>query len=111
MAALFWAIVQPWWSFPFDALQATAELPRSGATAPVWALALFTVVLGSIAPFTLSLTALQWLPATTVGILATFEPVAATVIAWAWLGESLQLVQLLGAVIVVVGIVLADTAR
>lgn len=110
-ASLLWAVVQPWWSFPFDALEATATLPRSGATAPVWALALFTIVLGSIAPFVLSLTALQWLPATTVGILATFEPIAATVVAWAWLGESLLLVQVVGAAIVVAGIVLAETAR
>ena len=110
-ASVLWAIVQPWWSFPFDALSATAELPRSGLAAPVWALALFTIVLGTIAPFVLSLSALQLLPATTVGILATFEPVAATVIAWAWLGESLLLVQVVGGLIVIVGIVLAETAR
>jgi drug/metabolite transporter (DMT)-like permease len=110
-ASLLWAVVQPWWSFPFDALSATAELPRSGVVAPVWALALFTIVLGSIAPFVLSLSALQLIPATTVGILATFEPVAAAVIAWAWLGESLLLVQVVGGLIVVGGIVLAETAR
>jgi drug/metabolite transporter (DMT)-like permease len=110
-ASLLWAIVQPWWSFPFDALVSTATLPRSGVEAPVWTLALFTIALGSIAPFALSLTALQWLPATTVGILATFEPVAATVVAWAWLGESLLLVQVVGAAIVVAGIVVAETAR
>jgi drug/metabolite transporter (DMT)-like permease len=77
----------------------------------VGGLALFTIVLGSIAPFVLSLSALQLLPATTVGILATFEPVAATVIAWAWLGESLLLVQVVGGLIVIGGIVLAETAR
>lgn len=110
-ASALWAIVQPWWSFPFDALSVTAELPRSGLETPVWALALFTIVLGSIAPFVLSLSALQLLPATTVGILATFEPVAATVIAWAWLGESLLLVQVVGGLIVIGGIVLAETAR
>lgn len=111
-AAVFWAVVQPWWSFPFDALRVHTELP--GATlgsAPVWALALYTIVLGTIAPFALSIGALRMLPATTVGILATFEPVAAAVVAWAWLGESLLPVQVAGGVVVVAGIVLAETAR
>lgn len=111
-ASLFWAVVQPWWSFPFDALGVSAELPGEAlGAAPVWTLALFTVVLGTIAPFLLSIGALRHLPATTVGILATFEPVAAGVVAWAWLGESLLAVQVAGALIVVAGIVLAETSR
>lgn len=111
-ASLFWAVLQPWWSFPFDALATTAELPGGlGLELPVWALAAFTVVAGTIAPFVLSISALQHLPATTVGILATWEPVAAAVVAWAWLGESLLAVQVAGGLIVVAGIVLAETAR
>ncbi len=39
------------------------------------------------------------------------EPVVATIVAWGWLGESLAAVQLLGAAIVLLGIVLAQTAR
>lgn len=110
-ASLLWAVVQPWWSFPFDTLRANVELPSSSATAPVWAFALYTIALGTIAPFVLSISALRHLPATTVGILATFEPVAAAVVAWAWLGESLLVVQVVGGLIVVAGIVLAETAR
>jgi drug/metabolite transporter (DMT)-like permease len=111
-ASLFWAIVQPWWSFPFDTLRVSAELPGElGLTLPVWALAVYTITLGTIAPFVLSISALQHLPATTVGILATFEPVAASVVAWAWLGEALLPVQVAGGLVVVAGIVLAETAR
>lgn len=111
-ASLFWAVVQPWWSFPFASLTVDASLPGDllGA-APVWLLALWTVVLGTIVPFVLSVGALRHLPATTVGIVATFEPVAAAVVAWAWLGESLVAVQILGGLVVLVGIVLAETSR
>jgi len=111
-ASLLWAVVQPWWSFPFATLTVTAPLPGGlGISLPVWALALFTVVAGTIAPFGLSVGALQHLPATTVGILATFEPIAASMVAWAWLGESLLPVQVIGAIVVIAGIVLAETAR
>jgi len=37
--------------------------------------------------------------------------VAAAVVAWAWLGESLVAVQILGGLVVLVGIVLAETSR
>ena len=53
---------------------------------------------GTIVPFSLSIAALKHLPATTVGIVATFEPVAAAVIAWVWLGEALVAVQIVGGV-------------
>ena len=62
-------------------------------------------------PFALSIGALRHLPATTVGIIATFEPVAASVVAWVWLGESLDAAQLAGGAVVLAGIVLAQTSR
>lgn len=111
-AAAFWAIVQPWWSFPFTSLADTVALPGSlGLTAPVWTLAVWTIVLGTIAPFVLSIGALQHLPATTVTVVATLEPVAASVVAWVWLGETLVAVQIVGGLIVLAGIFLAEAAR
>jgi len=44
-------------------------------------------------------------------IVATFEPVAAAIVAWVWLGEALIAVQILRGVVVLVGILLAETAR
>ena len=54
------------------------------------------VVLGTILPFFLLVSALRHLPATRVAIIAMLEPVVATVVAWAWLGESLSAMQLDG---------------
>jgi drug/metabolite transporter (DMT)-like permease len=45
------------------------------------------------------------------GIIAVLEPVGATTVAWAWLNESLSALQLVGAAIVLIRIVLAQTAR
>ena len=112
-AGLFWAVTQPWWSFPFWQLQGSTSLHGhfAGTALPLWALYAWLVVLGTIAPFALSIGALRHLPATTVGIVATFEPVAASVVAWVWLGESLDAAQLGGGAVVLAGIVLAETAR
>ena len=110
-ASLAWAIVLPWWSFPTETLRISVELPHGLVTVPVGALALWGIVLGTIVPFSLSVAALKHLPATTVGIVATFEPVAAAVIAWVWLGEALVAVQIVGGVVVLVGILLAETSR
>ncbi len=87
------------------------ELPHGLFTVTVGALALWGIVLGTIAPYLLTVSALRHLPATTVGIVATFEPVAAAVIAWVWLGEVLVAVQIVGGIVVLVGIVLAETSR
>ena len=112
-ATLFWSVVQPWWSFPARAVGRTVSLQGSlaGVHVPVWALVLWVVVLGSIAPFTLIVGALRHVSATRAGVAAMLEPVVATVVAWAWLRESLDPAQLAGAAVVLAGIGLAQTAR
>jgi drug/metabolite transporter (DMT)-like permease len=112
-AAIVWSFVQPWWTYPFGEL--TEETSLLGnldhLSAPVWTLALWTIVFGTIAPFALTIGALRHLAATRVGITMTFEPVAATVVAWAWLGETLSAAQVVGGAVVLTGILLAQTAR
>ena len=111
--ALFWCFVAPWWSFPARRVGADVSLlgHLSAHHLPVWALMLFVIVIGTIVPFFLIVSALRHLPATRVGIIAMLEPVAATIVAWAWLDESLSATQLVGAAIVLAAIVLAQTAR
>src|SRR6188472_1935518 len=111
VAALLWAVVQPWWGFPFDALGASVPLELGPGDAPVWALALWMVVLGTILPFVLSLGALHHLPATRVATVSMIEVLLAALVAWAWLGETLSAAQLVGGAVVLVGVVLAQTSR
>jgi drug/metabolite transporter (DMT)-like permease len=111
--ALFWCFAAPWWSFPFGRVGADVSLlgHLSHHQLPVWALMMFLVVIGTIVPFFLLVSALRHLPATRVGIIAMLEPVVATIVAWAWLKESLGAVQLVGAAVVLGAILLAQTAR
>lgn len=112
-ASITWAVVQPWWTYPFGELGGSTSLQGSldELSVPVWALATWTIVLGTIVPFALAIGALSHLAATRAGIALTFEPVAAAVIAWAWLGETFAAVQIVGGLVVVLGIFLAQTAR
>jgi drug/metabolite transporter (DMT)-like permease len=112
-ATLFWAVIAPWWSFPGRRVGMTVSLLGnvSDRHLPVWALMTWMVVLGTIVPFFLLVSALRHLPATRVGIIAMLEPVVATILAWAWLDESLAAAQILGASVVLAAILLAQTAR
>jgi drug/metabolite transporter (DMT)-like permease len=112
-ASALWAIVNPWWTYPVDDLGMTTSLQGNldELSAPVWALALWTIVLGTIVPFSLSIAALRHLEATRLGITLTFEPLVASLVAWVWLGETLSTAQLVGGAIVLLGIFLAQTAR
>lgn len=69
------------------------------------------VLLGTVTPFFVQLLALQHLPATVVTVVATLEPVIAVVLGWAWFTESLNAIQVVGGVLVIAGIALAQSAR
>ena len=112
-AAVFWAIVQPWTSFPWELLDDSVSLlgRLESIELPVWLLMAWMVVLGTIVPFGLLVAALRHITPTRAGILAMFEPVAGTIVAYAWLREELAPAQLVGAAVVLAGIGLAQTAR
>ena len=112
-AALLWAIVQPWWSFPSGVPGHETSLlgHLDGIHVPIWALMTWMVLLGTIVPFGLVVAALRDISATRAGIVAMLEPVAGTLVAYAWLGETLTAVQFLGGLVVLAGILLAQTAR
>jgi len=112
-AALFWAVVQPLWQFPWGVLDDTVSLQGnlSEYSAPVWVLVGFIVVIGTMVTFSLLTGALRHVSATRASIVATLEPVLATVVAWLWLGETFGTAQLVGGAVVLAGIFLAQTAR
>ena len=112
-ASLFWALVQPWWTFPDGIVEGNASLGGrlAGYEAPVFLLVAYVVVLGTVVPFLLLIMALHYLPATRVTVLAMLEPVGAALVAFVWLGEELAGRQVAGALLVLAGVVLAQTAR
>ncbi len=109
-SALLWAAVVPWWSFPFATLGRPVPVP-GGAHVPVGVLVAGIVLLGTVTSFGLVLLAVGRVGAARVGILGMLEPVGSGLVAWWVLSERLRPVQLVGAGVVLVGIVLAETAR
>jgi drug/metabolite transporter (DMT)-like permease len=81
------------------------------AQLPLWLLVAWIVVLGAIVPFWLSIAALPHVSPTTAGLVATVEPVFASIVAWLWVEQVLTGWQVAGGAVVLTGIVLAQTAR
>ena len=112
-AAIFWCVVKPVWEFPFGQLDDDASLLGNldEFSSPTWLLVGFVVVVGTMVTYGLIVAALGHISATRVAIVAMLEPVAASVVAWLWLDETLGAVQLAGGVVVLAAILLAQTAR
>ena len=104
-------LIKPVWTTP-DLPASTSGLGRFDDVAVnPWAVLTMVVVLGTVVPFFLEMVALRHLPATIVTVVAMLETVIAVVLGWGWFRESLTPVQVLGAVAVLGGIVLAQTSR
>jgi drug/metabolite transporter (DMT)-like permease len=110
-AAIFWSLAAPWWQFDAGVLAEQASVSIGSLDAPLWVLVGWIVVLGAVVPFWLSIAALRHLAPTTAGLVATVEPVFASIVAWLWLEQVLSAWQVAGGAVVLTGIVLAQTAR
>jgi drug/metabolite transporter (DMT)-like permease len=102
-----------WPAFDFSSLGTPLDLTGnlSGTELPLWVLLVWMGILGSFLPMAFSYLALRHLSATIVGIIATSETVLAFFFALLWLGEVITFTQTLGGIVVVLGILLAQTAR
>jgi len=83
----------------------------AGTQVPLWVGLVVMGVFGSFAPMALIYLALRNLSATLVGVVATAETVLAALFALLWLGETISATQSLGGIVVIAGILLAQTAR
>lgn len=113
VATAFWLVFSGWWTIDPALILHPVSLggQMASITVPLVFPLLWNVLLGSFTPFFLSLLALRHLTATAVGVVASAEVIVAFLVAWLWLGQSLNLIQIVGAVIVLAGIVIAQTAR
>jgi drug/metabolite transporter (DMT)-like permease len=113
VAAVFWNLVRPLptlWHTDLSSKQSLGGT-LAAAAVPVWLLIAWLVMLGTVLPFLLELTALRHLSATEVTLVGMVEPVGATILGWLWFREDLTAPQIVGIVLVLAGIVLAQTAR
>ena len=112
-AGLFWLVVLPPWKFPFAVFTMKMNMSgiADGIVLPGWILIAYVVLLGTVAPYMCVLSGMQSLSASTSSVIGMLEPVIAGIFAWIWFGQSWDVVQLIGATVVLVGIYLADRAK
>jgi drug/metabolite transporter (DMT)-like permease len=113
VAAVFWALVLPWWNFPFEYLTNTYSLEGnlSNYSAPGWVLILWIIIIGTVIPYLLTVTGIRELSASTGSVIGMIEPLFAGAIAWWLLNEAFNTTQLIGCAVLLLGIYLADKAR
>ena len=113
VAAIFWGMINLISPSPeVDVYEAFSLSGNLGSVSwPFWAGLLWIGIMGSFVPMLLDYIALGNLSATAVGVIATAETVFATVFAWAWLREDMSTLEIFGGLIVITGIVLAETSR
>lgn len=111
LATVFYAIVQPWWTFPFAVSASDVSLlgRLDGIELPVWGMYLWVIVMGGVAPFLLYIGSLRHIGAARASLVAMLEPVVASIVAYAWLGETFGVWQLVGGVVVLGALALAQT--
>lgn len=113
ISAIAFALFLPWWNFPFSYLNTSIDLHGrfAGHHFPAWSLIIWVIVMGTLVPYFFVLTGLRGLSASTSSVIGMLEPIFAGVFAWWWLSESFNQIQLVGAVVILVGIYLADRSR
>jgi drug/metabolite transporter (DMT)-like permease len=113
VASIFWAITMSFQQVtPIDfsrSLNLTENL--SAINLPTWGLLLFVMLFGSFVPMLLTFSAMRHLSASAVGIASTSETVFAFVFGYLWLSQLIDFSQAIGGVLVIIGIVVAQTAR
>ena len=113
ISTVFWLIASPWWTFDLGRLSTALSLGGNLAAieVPAWMVLLWLGVMGSFMPMMLSYVALGHLSATTVGIVSTAETVFAFLFGYLWLAEKSTGLQSLGGLLVLSGILIAQTSR
>jgi drug/metabolite transporter (DMT)-like permease len=112
-ASIFWLVVLPPWSFPFEVFSMQMDLGgiAKGTMLPGWLLIGTAAIFGTVVPYMLVLSGMKMLTASTSSVIGMLEPVIAGAFAWIWFGQSWDWIQLIGAAIVLIGIYLADRAK
>lgn len=113
ISTIFWSAISPWWPPIIEKYATGVDLGGSlaGVTTPLWLLLAWVGILGSFAPMLLSYKAMRLLPPTMMGIISTSEVLYAFAFGLLWLGEAISGLQLIGGLLVLSGIVIAETSR
>jgi drug/metabolite transporter (DMT)-like permease len=111
ISCIFWLIVRHPSMASLPDLTGQLDLTGhlAGLKVPTWLVLVWFCVMGSFLPMLMGFAALKNLSPTYVGIGSISEVIWAFVFGWLWLGEAMGGIQVIGAVLVVAGIVLAQS--
>jgi hypothetical protein len=112
-ATLAWLIILPIWKFPFEVFGERINMQGifAGYDSYGWVLIVWIIVFGTIIPYLFVITGIKTLSASTSSVIGMLEPVLVGILAWWWLREAWLPLQILGGVLVLIGIYIADRAR
>lgn len=113
IASILMAIAMPLWNFPTEYFSMDMQLPGwlEHYSLPGWSLILWIIIMGTLAPYLFVIGGLRILSASTASVIGILEPVLASLFAWWFLSEVLNNIQIAGAIVVVIGIYLANRAK
>lgn len=112
IATMFWLIANGGKASAFDVntvISLSGNL--SGLQTPIWVPLLWLAVMGSFAPMALGFISLKLTTAAKVSITQTAEPIFAFIFGWLWLGQTVNLLQAVGGLLVIAGIVTAQKTK
>ncbi|HEX3648366.1 MAG TPA: EamA family transporter [Pseudonocardiaceae bacterium] len=93
--------VAPVWSLPGTVV--TADTAFGPWRPPVWLLVLAVAFVATAVAYLVGMASLRHLPSSVVSVLSLIEPVTATALAWALLGQALSVIQVIGGVVLLSG--------
>ncbi len=113
VAGFFWSIFLPIWDFPIEIFSEQINLQGRFAeySAPGWLLLAYVIIFGTMVPYLFVITGIRIISASTASVIGMLEPVLAGAFAWIWLSQSWSAIQLVGVVIVLIGIYVADRTK
>jgi drug/metabolite transporter (DMT)-like permease len=94
-AAIAWQVIRPPWTLPWTSYDLQ-----------IWGFILYLSTVVTVLPFGLYLASLRHLEASRSNLTSMLEPVVATTLAWLWLGEQMQPMQIAGGAAVLGGVLL-----
>ncbi len=110
-ASVFWFVIEPPWTFPWDRLGSGVALGTLDLTADAWVVFLFISVAGTIVPFALFVGGVRRIGAVAAVTVAMLEPIVAIGAGWAALGQSMTAIQIVGAGLVLAAVTISERHR
>ncbi|MEY3495797.1 MAG: EamA family transporter [Candidatus Nanopelagicales bacterium] len=111
VGAIFWFFAQPLNTIPWNLLSNQVVLPHNIGSIPLGAVIFWIIFMGTVLPFLLYFMAFKYIDSKRASVFGLLEPVLASVVALILLGETLVGIQILGGIMVLTGVLFAETAR